>query len=289
MSRYNYIESSNKTQNFRKPTEKKSFGLACCRFNTKKQNMEILLIQKRCSYYYAEFILGHYTKTDDRKIIYLMNNMTIDEKLCILSFDFGNMWYKLCLINPEMPTSKIAPDEYERYARCKRKFEQGFMPNKERLRNLIDRSRCNNTVWEIPKGRKSNPQEKDLNCAIREFREETGIDETLYELLPDDIRVMTYFSSNIKYVNYYYISYIHVNDGDTYNKVAKSLMNEDDQLKLNFKNNNQISEVVAARWFSLNDIKLLHHGKELYTFIKPIFKILTQKYKIHKLSNLKLM
>ena len=44
------------------------------------------------------------------------------------------------------------------------------------LKDLIDKSntKWSETEWEFPKGRR-NLKEKDLDCALREFQEETGI------------------------------------------------------------------------------------------------------------------
>jgi 8-oxo-dGTP pyrophosphatase MutT (NUDIX family) len=44
------------------------------------------------------------------------------------------------------------------------------------LDELLENSKTNwtETEWEFPKGRK-NYQERDIDCALREFEEETGI------------------------------------------------------------------------------------------------------------------
>ena len=44
------------------------------------------------------------------------------------------------------------------------------------LQMIVDKSRTSwsETEWEFPKGRRNN-REKDLECALREFEEETGI------------------------------------------------------------------------------------------------------------------
>jgi 8-oxo-dGTP pyrophosphatase MutT (NUDIX family) len=44
------------------------------------------------------------------------------------------------------------------------------------LKSIVENSKTewNETEWEFPKGRRNN-KEKDLECALREFEEETGI------------------------------------------------------------------------------------------------------------------
>lgn len=273
--------------------EKRSYGIACCRFNMHRQKMEILLVQKRCTYYFVEFVLGHYKKQDDKRLVYLFNNMMISEKLDILSLSFGQMWYRFCLINPETQVGALKSDEYERYFRCKKHFEAAFMPDKgRRIRSLIDRSKCRGTVWDIPKGR-ANPQEKSLNAAVREFYEETSIDESLYDILMDiRPRRMTFVSSNVKYVYTYYTAVINgkpsTNKSGLSRKVSRSLQNQSEYVKLNFRINQQVSEIVSVKWVSLGDIKIIGDNR-IYNFVKPLFQVLRKKYKLRRLTNLSLL
>ena len=80
------------------------------------------------------------------------------------------------------------------------------------LKDIIEQSKTSwkETEWEFPKGRR-NSQEKELDCALREFKEETGY-------LPENILVVrniipfeeTFTGSNFKsYKHKYYLSYIH--------------------------------------------------------------------------------
>src|SRR5579883_3638181 len=113
------------------PNIKRSYGILCSRFNKKTKKIEFLLIQKRTTFYYTEFILKYhydyrYSKEfsrgsanakdssrnfvtynsdlDEEKLLYLFDHMTYEEKLDILSLDFGRMWYRIWMVNPE--TSK---------------------------------------------------------------------------------------------------------------------------------------------------------------------------------------
>ena len=47
------------------------------------------------------------------------------------------------------------------------------------LKDIVEMSKTKwmETEWEFPKGRR-NQKEKDLDCALREFEEETGIHQT---------------------------------------------------------------------------------------------------------------
>ncbi len=88
---------------------KTSYGLALCRYNrTKEANncVEILSIKKRFTYYYFSFINGFYKgkslRNDEvRYVKYLFDNMSFQEKLTILSMNYGTMWWYIWLNNPE--------------------------------------------------------------------------------------------------------------------------------------------------------------------------------------------
>ena len=65
------------------------------------------------------------------------------------------------------------------------------------------------TQWEIPKGRK-NFQEKDLECALREFEEETGYSSKYVNIIENILPFEELFiGSNYKsYKHKYYLGYM---------------------------------------------------------------------------------
>ena len=80
------------------PQTKKSYGVACCRFN-KKNKLQILLIKKRYTYCFAAFVLGQYNK-NEKYLKFLFNGMTVQEKIDILSLNFDILWYKIWMEIP---------------------------------------------------------------------------------------------------------------------------------------------------------------------------------------------
>jgi 8-oxo-dGTP pyrophosphatase MutT (NUDIX family) len=70
------------------------------------------------------------------------------------------------------------------------------------------------TEWEFPKGRR-NYQEKDLDCALREFEEETGILKEYIHIIENILPFEeTFIGTNFKsYKHKYFLAYIN-NDGD---------------------------------------------------------------------------
>ena len=72
-------------QNSNKYVTKISIGIIIIRINNKQP--EVLLINKRCTYAFSEFICGNY-KTYNNKIEYILEQMTTEELLDIWSLNF---------------------------------------------------------------------------------------------------------------------------------------------------------------------------------------------------------
>lgn len=254
---------------------KKSYGVAICRFNLETNQYEMLLVKKRCTYNFIEFVLGHYAKNNESRLLYLFNGMTNSEKLTILSLDFGNIYYNVFLTNPDavhFDDSTTEPENLLKYKECKRKFMDAFVRDDGvRLHKLINKSRNVETIWEVPKGRKSDPQEKEIMCAVRETCEETGVGLDKYELLLDiSPRRMTHMDVNTKYISYIYIAAIN---------------NQKFVPKVTFNSKQQISEVVNIAWMTLDQIKNVD-SNSLYEFAKVVFKLLKKKEKLGKRTRL---
>ena len=77
---------------------KRSYGIALCRIN---KEFEILLIKKKYTYYFFEFVYGNYKESNEKYLMFLFNNMTYEEKMCILNMKFSDMWYRITLTNPD--------------------------------------------------------------------------------------------------------------------------------------------------------------------------------------------
>jgi 8-oxo-dGTP pyrophosphatase MutT (NUDIX family) len=275
---------------------KKSSGIACCRFN-KNSELEILLIKKRYTYNFAAFVYGQYSKKDEKRLKYLFNGMTQQEKIDILSLRFDILWYKMWLCFPEsedsfsfnlstvdniekilenikkpkcysvvnskyIPTSRV-----EFYKKKKKKFNTLISEeNGDYLIRLIQDTSNIDISWEIPKGR-INKNESDLECAIREFKEETGTGLESYILIHNIEPILeSYISSNVNYIHKYFISYSHT-----------------DILPITkFNYNYDVSEVGCIKWMSLGEIKFIDDSGKLYELVDRIFKSFRLKYKYKK-------
>jgi 8-oxo-dGTP pyrophosphatase MutT (NUDIX family) len=265
---------------------KKSYGVALCRYKNKDSGkVEMLLIKRRYTYEFFEFVFGRYKKNDSKHLIFLFNHMTYTEKICILNMKFSEMWYKVWLNNPEksyfygykqMKEGKMLLDTKRKprkvqqwkglgcYFKKKNKFETSFMKDSgKRLLSLIDASINAEAPWDIPKGHKFST-EKDLNAAKREFEEETGVDPKNYTILWHvDPIMISYQTQDTIYKHYYYIA------------TTKTQWNP----KISFKKYNQVLEVECVKWVTKEDIKFLQLNPQHHKRMIKLFNIILKKYK----------
>lgn len=255
---------------------KTSYGIALCRFNNNKNfQSEIIMVKKRYTYHYFNFIFGYYKKYNTKYIQYLFNNMTFGEKIDILSMKFSSMWYRLWLYDPENNhTINKMYNENEKnyyinlkcYFRKKSKFESSFLyDNGKKLKGFINNSTDSVTPWEIPKGG-INMNETALECAQREFEEETGIKSCNYTILWD-IKpiIVSHTDDNVIYRSVYYIAYLN-NDSKWVPKIK-------------FNINSQLSEIEEVRWVSLNEIQFLNLNKTSKNYLVKNYKKIICQFK----------
>jgi ADP-ribose pyrophosphatase YjhB (NUDIX family) len=143
------------------------------------------------------------------------------------------------------------------------------MKKKQSL-NLIQRSTDSEILWEIPKGGKDRmSRETDIECAIREFEEETGIKYNNYNLLYNVKPVIdSYIDDGINYQSIYYLAVP---------KDAKCCVNP----YIDFKNFDQISEIEQIKWVSSAEIKFLTLSASSHNKITNLFKEITNKFKFY--------
>ena len=79
------------------------------------------------------------------------------------------------------------------------------------LKSIVENSktRWNETEWEFPKGRRNN-KEKDLECALREFEEETGISKNKISVIENIMPFEEIFigTNHKSYKHKYFLAYM---------------------------------------------------------------------------------
>ena len=220
----------------------KSYGLIP--FTIKSDNVYFLMIRRKNTFGYIDIIKGKYNIDNSLLFKILIDSMTNEEKTEILNNNFDYLWNKMWLF----PT-KFNIDTKKK-----------FYLNSKKIYEYINESKSqwSEPEWEFPKGRK-NSKETEINCARREFTEETGIHniDVIHNVIPYD---EIYIGSNLKCYKFkYFLGYI--------NDINTDLSNY------------QKTEVSDVKWFTydecLNHIRDYHYEKKnnlkkIYSLIKSL-------------------
>lgn len=190
-----------------------SIGIIAFRKNKTNGLIEYLLIRRKHSLGFSDFIAGKYPLYNKHYLINIINEMSNYEKKIILEKDFDELW-KLFWGNNE----NLKYKDDEKISRSKYiSLKLGITINNQEynLKNLIDESptNWNETEWGFPKGRR-NFQEKDLHCALREFEEETGYSTNEVSIIQNLVPYEEIFTgSNYKsYKHKYYVAFMNNNN-----------------------------------------------------------------------------
>ena len=177
-----------------------SYGILT--FRNDLDESKLLMIQRKDSLCYIEFIRGKYTIENLEYVKVLLSNCSKDELHKLKTMDFDALWIDLW-------TKKETLNERTKKEYSKSKDTFSVLINEHNLYDMIDATATNyeNPEWEFPKGRRNN-QEYNKDCAIREFKEETGVSYTDINLIQNISPVIEeYYGTNgVRYRHVYYIS-----------------------------------------------------------------------------------
>jgi ADP-ribose pyrophosphatase YjhB (NUDIX family) len=205
---------------------------------TQKNETQYLMIRRKDSFGYIDFIRGKYVLHNKLQIQNIFNEMTIIEKNNIINYDFNHlwnlMWYDCSLKNKYINQEIASAKKFDM-------IKNGLVNDNEEsicLTDLINNSTTNwsESEWEFPKGRRNN-SEKILDCAMREFEEETGISTNDITLINNVSAFEEIFiGSNLNaYKHKYFLAYYSSNN------------------TIDNMNNYQKSEVSKIEWKTLNE------------------------------------
>lgn len=188
-----------------------SFGVICHRLSPLGE-LQFLLVQRKDSLCYVEFIRGKYTLQNRGYVLRLLSNMTHDERSRLMELSFDQLWCNFW----QDDRSKRFLNEYNQSRSRFEALRAGFglrvalspdIINVD-LASLLDASRPGfaETEWGFPKGRR-NIDESDGDCAVREFTEETGLTRADVKLVhPTKHFEETFTGSNkVRYKHVYYV------------------------------------------------------------------------------------
>jgi len=217
-----------------------SYGIIAYNMTTDK----FLLIQRRHSIAYVDFIRGKYTFDDIKFLYMLLENMSREEKENLLNKKFNDLWRELWIGTGTEEISEI-PYRSNELKKSKNMFElvsDGLNVNNQSytLKSMIEEIDLlpqKEIEWGFPKGRRAK-NESDIQCAIREFKEETNM--AVMNYINSERYIEEFIGSNG--ISYKYTYFIYVINETTFN-IAH----------IDKNNQEQIFEVGDIGWFSYEE------------------------------------
>ena len=201
-----------------------SFGIIV--FRMKDSIPQYLMIRRKDTLGYIDFMRGKYSAYNKYYIMNMIMQMTVDEKNKLITNDFDKLWLEL------WGTSSSVLNQYKsEEVSSKEKFnllkegvytKLGFYNMTQLIEESKKYASWDEPEWGFPKGRR-NYQEKDLDCALREFEEETGISKKDIKVVENLIPFEEIFlgSNHKSYKHKYFLAYAE-NSSDELNMYQKT-------------------------------------------------------------------
>ena len=188
-----------------------------------------LMIRRKNSFGYIDFMRGKYVPNDLEHLQIMFNEMSMEEKELIQTNKFDTLWKLMWGIQDTSHQGQFKKEELaslNKFDALKQGLPIGLNGDIVTLDSIIANSTSNwiETEWEFPKGRR-NFQEKDLDCALREFEEETGITKKYITIIENVLPFEEMFlgSNHKSYKHKYFLGYVeNANDNITLNNYQQS-------------------------------------------------------------------
>lgn len=183
-----------------------SYGIIL--FRSSLNGLEFLMLRRKDSFGYIDFIRGKYSPHNIVHIQDIINEMSIDEKEKILNEPFDNLWNHMWGNTSNIQYRSEETSSNKKFDLIKSGITLDNV--KITLKDIIEKSttKWKETEWEFPKGRR-NYQEKDLDCAFREFEEETGISKSSITIIENVLPFEEIFigTNHKSYKHKYFLAY----------------------------------------------------------------------------------
>lgn len=208
-----------------------------------------MMVSRKYSLGFIEFIRGKYDVSDAKSIINLFEQMYQNEIYSIKKNTYDDLLYHFLNRNnesKEVVLNRIYEGRYSsEYCEAKIKFNILKNPSEDENNDVsLDLDFCTrhikprykNQEWGFPKGRRDKKTEENLACACREFEEETGYQKNNYTIL-NKIEPIEEKMTGTNKVNYKHIYYLAMNNLDT------------DEIPEDF----DVYEIGEIRWFTYDE------------------------------------
>jgi 8-oxo-dGTP pyrophosphatase MutT (NUDIX family) len=238
-----------------------SYGIILFRYS--HTGLQFLMIRRKDSFGYIDFIRGKYTPYNINQIQKIVDEMSLTEKQRILDHSFEALWKMMWgdVVNVQHKNEELT--SLKRFYTIKNGVT--INNNVVTIKDIIEKSdtKWDETEWEFPKGRR-NSKEKDIECALREFEEETGISKDKITLVENVMAFEEIF------IGTNYKSYKH--------KYFLAMIQENEDLLDNY----QIAEVSKIEWKTIDEClnSIRPYNLEKKKLITNINNIL-QEYRLY--------
>jgi 8-oxo-dGTP pyrophosphatase MutT (NUDIX family) len=312
-----------------------SYGVICYKnFYDKTTNSiypKYLMVQRKDSLCYVEFIRGKYSLNNKEYLMKLFSHMTEEERVKLGSSSFEALWnFMWCRGKhkyDEDSGSDIATDDSESSsqdgsrARSRDAPSEGSCEGSREGSREVSKEECNTrnfnkewkeaadkfnmlkqgyyiittddkrqffdlefilknthsiyneTEWGFPKGRR-NINEDDVTCAVREFKEETGVPTKNIKVMKDVKPLEEVFtgSNNIRYKHVYYVA--------KFNQLKSEYGSQNNMKLFNPKNFLQNKEVRDVQWFTYQEAqeKIRESNMERKELFKRLNQLIIKNY-----------
>ncbi len=171
---------------------------------------QYLMIRRKDSFGYIDFVRGKYNPNHLFQLQTIIDQMSLSEKQRIVELPFEALWRDMW--GEGGGGGGYRQEEHSSLRKYQTIWNGVFSEETQStvtLRQLVEESatRWPETEWEFPKGRRQ-VKEKEVDCALREFQEETGIPVSELQLLENVLPYEeTFIGTNYKaYKHKYFIA-----------------------------------------------------------------------------------
>jgi len=206
------------------------------------------MVQRKDSLCYVEFVRGKYDLDNRKYLIRLFERMTRQERERLDALSFDELWFGFWQTDHSRVFMRDLNQAREKFEQLKRGYYLRDAEGKLEFFDLKALLRASSslheeTEWGFPKGRR-NINEKDLVCALREFREETGIDtrDIHVHSCAKPVEEVFVGCNRVRYRHVYYIAQLK-QDGDA--EAEDEVQAEDVRLA---GDRGQLREVSRVSW-----------------------------------------
>ena len=210
-----------------------SIGVISFRININTNNIEYLMVKRKDSLGFVELLRGKYNIYNIFHLQNLFNELTNSEKDILKKLSFNDLWsYLWGFKNNNTNDFIVAQEKFNL-------LKKGIIINNKlyNLENYLNniQTNWNDSEWGFPKGRR-NFKENDLECAKREYQEETG-----------------YLSSYINFIENLYTNEEIFTGSNLKSYKHKYYIGKMDYDKTLNDSNFQKSEIGDMKWLTINE------------------------------------